>query len=102
MSSAVRQMFSPSTSCLRAAGQGRMCRCAIAHRPRPYRALKRHIKPEGLHRVLSEPGSEYTTLRGRSTESKLKVALSGIADSSRVATDNHARYSVYSFLTRRR
>ena len=60
------------------------------------------IKPEGLHRVLSEPGSEYATLRGRPTESKLKVALSGIADSSRVATDNHARYSVHPFLTRRR
>ena len=93
MSSAARQTGSPSTSRLRAAGQGRMCRCAIAHRPWPYCALKRHIKSEGLQRVQSEPGSEYTTLRGRPTESKLKVALSGIADSSWVATDNHAGYA---------
>jgi hypothetical protein len=93
MPSAARQTGSPSTSRLWAAGQGRLYRCAITHRPRLCRALKRYIKSEGLHRVLSEPGERICNTSGRPTESKLKVTLSGIADSSWVATDNHAGYA---------
>ena len=98
MPSAARQMFSPSASRLRATGKGQPCKCPKGAQATAMLCIRAQYRTRRSAQSVPQMTLETNIQRFAGGEGsprcvKLKVALSGITDSSWVAADNHAGYA---------